>query len=106
MRKAIRSPLSFLLVAFAAAPFASARAGKPAPPVRQATFDVRQEFELTTPEGAQKLRAWLTMPQQDPNQTVKDFRVEAPVPHRIEKDSEGNTLVYLQVEHPPRRLQV
>jgi transglutaminase-like putative cysteine protease len=46
------------------------------------------------------------MPQQDPNQTVTDFKIEAPVPYRIEKDSEGNQLVYLEVASPPKELKV
>ena len=54
------------------------------------------------PDGAKKLRAWLTMPQKDPNQTVTDFKVESPVPTRIEKDSEGNTFVYPEVANPPK----
>jgi transglutaminase-like putative cysteine protease len=82
---------------------ASARAeGKP----RKASFDVRQEFTLTAESGAKKLRAWLTMPQRDPNQTVSVFKIESPVPYRVVKDSEGNQLVYIEVANPPRELKV
>src|SRR5690242_10912825 len=73
-------------------------------PVRQATFEARQEFTFTVPEGKKKLRAWLTMPQKDPNQTVTDFKVDSPYPYRIETDSEGNTFVYLEVAQPPPKL--
>ena len=76
------------------------------PVARQATFDVRQEFTITPAAGAKKLRAWLTMPQKDPNQTVKHLKIESPVPYRIEKDSEGNQLVYLDVTNPPKTLTV
>jgi transglutaminase-like putative cysteine protease len=77
-----------------------------APPVRQATFEARQEFTFTVPEGKKKLRAWLTMPQKDPNQTVAGFKVESPYPYRVETDSEGNTFVYLEIEQPPPRFTV
>lgn len=73
---------------------------------REATFEARQTFKFTVPEGAGKLRAWLAMPQQDPNQTVADFKVESPYPHRIEKDSEGNTFVYIEVEKPAKEFTV
>src|SRR5262245_38401664 len=84
---------------------ASALAGD-AMPARQASFEARQEFTFSVPEGKKKLRAWLTMPQKDPNQTVTGFKVESPYPYRVETDSEGNTFVYLEVEQPPPRLTV
>lgn len=74
--------------------------------VRQASFSARQEFTFTVPDGARQLRAWLTMPQDDPNQTVTDFKIDAPVVTRIETDSEGNRLVYLELANPPRDLKV
>ena len=73
---------------------------------RQASFSVTQEFTFTAPEGARQLRAWLTMPQHDPNQVVTDFKVDAPVATRIETDSEGNTLVYLEVANPGQGIKV
>lgn len=73
---------------------------------REASFSARQEFTFTVPDGAKQLRAWLTMPQKDPNQAVTDFKVDAPVPTRIETDSEGNTFVYLELANPPRDLKV
>lgn len=71
------------------------------PQVRSATFEARHEFKFTPPEGAKKLRAWLAMPQpQDANQDVRDFKVESSVPHRIERDSEGNAVLYVEMESP------
>jgi hypothetical protein len=67
--------------------------GENTAPLRQATFDVRHELKIQVPEGAQSLRIWFTMPQEDPAQRVEGFKVSAPVPHRISTDSEGNQMV-------------
>ena len=73
---------------------------------REASFSARQEFTFSMPDGAKKLRAWLTMPQKDPNQAVTDFKIDSPVPTRIATDSEGNRLVYVEAESPPREMRV
>jgi transglutaminase-like putative cysteine protease len=73
---------------------------------REASFSARQEFRFAVPDGARKLRAWLTMPQKDPAQTVTDFKIDSPVPTRIETDAEGNTFVYVEVANPPRDMRV
>lgn len=73
---------------------------------KRATFEVRQEFVIQVQPGAKKLRAWLTMPQDDRSQTVSRFKVEAPFRHRIEVDSEANRHVYLEVANPPREIRV
>jgi transglutaminase-like putative cysteine protease len=67
---------------------------------RQATFDVRHELKVIVPDGAKKLRLWFTMPQNDAASKVSGFKVEAPFPHRVEKDSEGNSSVYVEVADP------
>jgi transglutaminase-like putative cysteine protease len=77
-----------------------------AAPPRQAAFDARQEFTFTPADGARKLRAWLTMPQADPNQTVTQLKIESPYSYTIQKDSEGNTFVYLEVDKPPKEVKV
>jgi transglutaminase-like putative cysteine protease len=95
------------LALVAAAGCSSGEKARPMPMQgKEATFDARLEFVLTAPEDTKKLRAWLSMPQEDPNQTVRDFRVDAPVAHRIEKDSEGNTVVYVEAENPPKEIKV
>ena len=74
------------------------------PKAREATFDVRQEIKINIPEGAKKVRLWVAAPQDDPAQTVTDFKVTAPVPHRIERDrTEGNKIIYLEVSQPTAR---
>ena len=67
---------------------------------KQATFDVRHELKVVVPDGAKKLRIWFAMPQNDAASRIEGFKVEAPFPHRIEKDSEGNTTVYLEIADP------
>src|SRR5215470_10139847 len=73
---------------------------------RKLSVSAKQEFHFTLPEGSHKLRAWLTMPQKDPNQSVTDFKVDSPVPTRIETDSEGNTFVYLETANPSAHMTV
>lgn len=65
-----------------------------------ATFDVRHELKVVVPDGAHQLRVWFAMPQDDPLQQVKQFKVDGPVPHRITQDSAGNTAVYLELAEP------
>jgi hypothetical protein len=67
------------LIPFAAVLGAASTLAAAPPALRQATFDVRQEFTIAAAEGAKKLRAWLTMPQNDPNQTVGHLKI-----HRAE----------------------
>src|SRR5687768_6664914 len=67
---------------------------------KQATFDVRHELKVIVPPGAKKVRVWFTMPQDDPAQKIANFKVEAPFPNRIEKDSEGNKVVFLEATDP------
>ena len=74
---------------------------------RSATFDVRHELKVTLPEGAKRVRIWFAMPQDDPLQQVRNFKVEAPISHRITLDSEGNQAVYLELAEPqPKELSV
>jgi transglutaminase-like putative cysteine protease len=67
---------------------------------RTATFSARQEFKVTIPAGARKVRAWFTMPQADPAQSVSDFKVECPFPSKEVRDSAGNTSLYVELENP------
>jgi transglutaminase-like putative cysteine protease len=81
-------------------------AQKGAVPVKQASFEAKQEFTFTVADGAKKVRAWLTMPQEDRNQTVKDLKIDSPYPYRIEKDADGNSFVYVEVDNPPKEFKV
>lgn len=79
-----------------------AQAPKPGTgPVRQATFELRNEVKVMVPDGAQRLRMWMALPQDnDPAQQVRDLKIDAPVAHRIERDSEGSRVLYLEVAAP------
>jgi len=74
------------------------KAGQGDAAARQATFEVRHELTVRVPEGAQRLRAWFVFPQEDPMpgdgtaaaQHVHDLQIDAPYPHRVERDSEGS----------------
>ncbi|MFN0057720.1 MAG: transglutaminase-like domain-containing protein [Planctomycetota bacterium] len=68
---------------------------------RTATFEVREQFKINVPENAGKIQIWCALPQEnDPAQQVADLKIEAPFPHRTEKDSEGNTVLYLEADKP------
>jgi len=71
--------------------------------LRRATFEVRNELKVLVPDGARRVRAWFAMPQDDPAQQVSGFRVEAPYPYRIERDSEGNKVLYVEVDNPKEK---
>jgi transglutaminase-like putative cysteine protease len=81
-----------------------AGAQTPAPgtgPLRQATFEIRNEVKVKVPDGARRVRVWMAVPQDnDPAQQVRDLKIEAPYPHRMETDSEGSKVVYLEVNDP------
>jgi transglutaminase-like putative cysteine protease len=68
--------------------------------LRRATFEVRNELKVMVPDGARRVRVWFAMPQDDPAQQVRGFQVEAPYAYRIERDSEGNKVLYLEVDNP------
>ncbi|HEX2276941.1 MAG TPA: transglutaminase domain-containing protein [Candidatus Tectomicrobia bacterium] len=78
---------------------------------RQATFEVRHELTVRVPEGAQRLRVWFVLPQEDPMpgdgttaaQRVRDLQIDAPYPHRVERDSEGSQVLYLEATNPPEK---
>ena len=89
--------LVFTLVALLALDFGVASAQ----PLRQATFELRNEIKIKVPEGAQRLRIWVALPQDnDPAQQVRDLKIEAPYAYRIERDSEGSRVLYLEGVNP------
>ena len=72
-----------------------------AQPLRQATFELRNEVKIKVPDGAQRLRVWVALPQDnDPAQQVRDLKIEAPYAYRIERDSEGSRVLYLEAAGP------
>jgi hypothetical protein len=96
--------LPFGIALLAVAWVGPAGAQTPAPgtgPLRQATFEIRNEVKVKVPDGARRIRVWMAVPQDnDPAQQVRDLKIEAPYPHRMETDSEGSKVVYLEVNDP------
>lgn len=95
----MKTDISAVLTVFLAGACAANAATAP----RSATFEARNEFKIIVPAGAKQLRLWLAMPQDDPAQKVKGFKVEAPFPHRITVDSAGNKQVYLELDAPTQK---
>lgn len=85
--------------------FSIASAAKGGPPrVKQAAFELQNELTVHVPEGAKRVRVWFALPQEnDPAQQVSNFRVEAPYPYRIERDSEGSRVLYLEALSPKQK---
>jgi transglutaminase-like putative cysteine protease len=70
-------------------------------PLRQATFELRNEVKVKVPDGAQRVRMWMALPQDnDPAQRVRDLKIDAPFPYRVERDSEGSRVLYLEASDP------
>lgn len=69
---------------------------------KKGVFDARNEFNINIPKGAHQVRAWFVMPQNDPAQKVSNMKVESPYKHRIVKDSEGNSLIYIEIDNPDK----
>ncbi len=89
--------------------FASSNATLGDLPLRRAAFAVRHELKVMVPEGAKRVRIWFVLPQDDPipgegaAQQVSNLRVEAPYPYRVERDSEGSKLLYLEAQNPQEK---
>src|SRR5262249_40926052 len=96
-RPAMLLSLVFTLVALLTLDFGVASAQPP----RQATFELRNEIKIKVPDGAQRMRVWVALPQDnDPAQQVRDLKIEAPYAYRIERDSEGSRVLYLEAANP------
>ena len=75
---------------------------------RRASFEVRHELKVMVPQGAQKVRIWFVLPQDDPipgdgtapAQQVTDLQIDAPYPYWVERDSEGSKVLYLEARQP------
>ena len=89
----------------------STKASQDDPATRQATFEVRHELKVMVPEGAQRVRVWFVLPQEDPipgdgamsAQRVSDLQIEAPYAYKVERDSEGSKLLYLEATNPQEK---
>src|SRR5713226_8235195 len=71
-----------------------------AQPLRKATFELRNEITVQVPEGAKRVRVWSALPQDDPAQQIKNLKIEAPFPYRVELDSEGSKVLFLEADAP------
>ena len=92
-------PLSIVLALVALLAFDAHIAG--AQPLRQATFELRNEIKIKVPDGAQRVRVWVALPQDnDPAQQVRDLKIDAPYAYRFERDSEGSRVLYLEAANP------
>jgi transglutaminase-like putative cysteine protease len=67
---------------------------------RTASFDAKHELKVIVPDGARRVRVWFAVPQDEPSQKISAFQVQSPYPHRIEKDSEGNKVLYVEANDP------
>jgi len=71
--------------------------------LRKATFELKNEITVQVPEGAKRVRVWAALPQDDPAQQIKNLKVEAPFPYRVELDSEGSKVLYLEGDAPKEK---
>jgi transglutaminase-like putative cysteine protease len=67
---------------------------------KEARFALRNELKVLVPAEARKVRVWFAYPREDANQTVRNVKIESPLPHRLEKDADGNTFVYVEAIDP------
>jgi transglutaminase-like putative cysteine protease len=90
-----------LLIGAGSEPVRAQTAKPGAGPLRQATFELRHEVRVKVPDGARRVRVWMALPQDnEPAQQVRDLRIDAPYPSRIERDSEGSRVLYLEAQDP------
>src|SRR5215510_8178079 len=66
--------------------------------LRKATFELKNEITVQIPEGAKRVRVWAALPQDDPAQQIKNLKIDAPQPYRVELDSEGSKVLFLEVD--------
>jgi transglutaminase-like putative cysteine protease len=74
---------------------------------KRASFHVRHELQVQLPDGAKQARIWFALPQETPDQEIRELIVEAPVATEIRQDSEGNRVLYAEAgPAAPRRFTV
>jgi transglutaminase-like putative cysteine protease len=93
----LRSPLAAVVACALCLPARASEA-----PLRQASFHVRNAFTVTVPKGAQSVRVWFAVPQQDAQSAVTHLEVTADGPVRYETDSQGNRVGYVEVRAPAK----
>ena len=89
-RLAVFAPVALLLGAVSA----------PQSAVQKASFHVQNAFSVNLPKGAQRVRVWFAVPQQDADSVIRNFSVAADAPVRYEVDSWGNRVGYVEFDAP------
>ena len=64
--------------------------------LRKATFELKNEITVQVPDGAKRVRVWTALPQDDPAQEIKNLKIDAPYPYRVELDSEGSKVLFVE----------
>jgi hypothetical protein len=95
-----RSGRYLLLVLMVAGTVGALLTTAAAAPPKRATFEVSNTLTVKVPEGAQRIRIWVAVPQNDAESEVRKLTVEGPVPVQYTTDSQGNTVGYLEVKAP------
>ena len=68
---------------------------------KQAGFHVKNTFAVKVPKGAQRVRVWFAMPQEDAWSTIKNLTLTSDAGKvDVEDDSWGNRVGYLDVKAP------
>lgn len=60
------------------------------------------ELVIQVPAGAQEVRAWMALPQEDPSQKISGLAINCLYSNRISKDSEGNRVLFVEAKSPPQ----
>lgn len=89
---------------------ASRAAAPPDAPVPPRTLTTRFTYKATvpkTPAQTQALDLWLPIPSDNEFQTVSDLKVESPLPHQVNRETDfGNRMIYIRSEKPSDPLTV
>jgi transglutaminase-like putative cysteine protease len=105
MRFGLRLPLILALVLVC---FASQAVSGQERPLKTRTFRLAYEATIRDiPKDAKALEAWVPLPQTDPNQTIHQISINAPVPLTIGREPRfGNQSVHVRVDHPKASFQI
>ena len=67
---------------------------------RHADYTVANVIEVQVPAGAETVRVWMALPQEDPSQQISALQIQSPHSNRISKDSEGNRILFVEAKSP------
>jgi hypothetical protein len=67
---------------------------------KRATFAITNVLTVKVPEGAQQVRIWFAVPQDDAESEVSNFTTEAAYPIRYTKTRRGTTSAIWRCRHP------